>query len=343
MLDDIKREEYLEYASRMTTAELDLMKSLNDWLPNSIIDCHAHCNLQEHIHSIRLRDFNHMISTFPSFSLNESLYWNRLFHENKKIRTLRFSGVMYGTDHIKANAYLLDNSPADDKVALFGLPDDIEYTIRMLDHHRVSALKMYAAYFEPAARQIFDFFPKGVLEVAQNKNIPIILHLPLKISSCIGQILTLIACFPKLKICLAHIGLEEIVTNSLTQALKSVSQFSNVYFDTALVQSSDVIREAVKIVGPEKVMYGSDAPFNLIRSTTYINPELGWRLVTEHSYHWVNAEEHKSYKHLALDVPHDHWQAIAAIRNGLSHFSISDQSFMKQLIFHDNAKLFYEF
>ncbi len=60
-------------------------------------------------------------------------------------------------------------------------------------------------------------------------------------------------------------------------------------------------------------------------------------------YHWVNEVEQKQYGHLANEVPHDHWQALNAIREAISRLPHKNQERVKQLIFHDNAKEFYGF
>jgi hypothetical protein len=118
MENDIDQNAYLSYARRFTPLERVLIERYNEWLPRKIIDCHAHCNLKEHVNYVRKKDYNHMLSTFLSFSLEESHSWNVFFHKNKEIRTLRFPSVVRGVDHKKANLYLLNNSPRKDRIAL---------------------------------------------------------------------------------------------------------------------------------------------------------------------------------------------------------------------------------
>jgi hypothetical protein len=89
-----------------------------------------------------------------------------------------------GIDYRAANLYLLKQSDVQNRIALYGPPDDPEYTIRILGHPRVSALKMYYLYLEPPATEIYQYFPKVVLEEAQRRDVPIILHPPRKITEC---------------------------------------------------------------------------------------------------------------------------------------------------------------
>ena len=339
----VDRDSYLAYVRLFTDKEKALIREFQEWLPESIIDSHAHCNLPEHVWSIDERAYSHMLSTFPSFSLEESKEWHALFYPGKKICSLRFPKTFRGINHRAANLYLLSQSDPQDRVALYGLPDDSEYTIEMLKHPRVSALKMYYSYLEPPATEIYQYFPKVVLEVAQVLDIPIILHPPKNIMVCLDQILKLVYDFPCLRLCLAHLSLTKNVFPGLEEAFIMLSRYPHIHFDTALVPSAQVVAMALRIVGPDRIMYGSDEPLNLIRSMPYIHPELGERLVTEYPYHWVNLNEHNKYKHLAVGVTHAHWQVLSAIRGAIGELPSSEQECVKRKIFHDNAYDFFGF
>jgi len=316
-----------------------LIREFQEWLPDTIIDCHAHCNLSEHVRSIDDRAYNHMLSTFPSFSLEESREWHALLHPGKDVRSLRFPKTFRGIDHRAANLYLLEQSDVQNRISLYGLPDDPEYTIGMLGHPRVSALKMYYSYLEPPATEIYQYFPKVILEEAQCRDIPIILHPPRRITMCLNQILTLATDFPRLRVCLAHLSLTKSVVPGLEEAFAQIAQLPRVHFDTALVPSAEVVVTALRIVGPERIMYGSDEPLNLIRSTPYVHPEKGERLATQYPYHWVDSSENQ-YKHLAASITHAHWQALHAAKTAVSDLPEREQATVKQKLFHDNAKLF---
>lgn len=343
MFHGVDRDGYLDYSRNLSGKELDLISEFKDWLPDNIIDCHAHCNLEEHVRSIDSRSFNHMLSTFPSFTLEESKSWHRLLHPGKHIRSLRFANVFSGIDHKAANLYLLEHSSREDRVALYGLPNDIEYTATMLSHQKVSALKMYYSYFNPPAQEIYQYFPKEVLEVAQDLDIPIVLHPPKNITLCLDQILRLVKDFPKLRICLAHLSLTKSVVLGLEEAFDVLSKLPNVFFDTSLVPSTEVVLMALKLVGSNRIMFGSDEPLNLIRSTPFLHPEKGERLATEFRYHWIDPYDFKEYRNLAVNLTHAHWQALRAIKNSVEEFPKGMQNSIKHQLFHDNAKMFYGF
>lgn len=333
----IERDAYLRHSSQLNQAEIQMRFMFNEWLPDDIIDCHAHCNLPEHAIWIDDQAYRHMLSTFPGFTLEESNAFQLLFHPEKKIRTLRFPKTFRGIDHRSANQYLLEQSSLEDRIALYGLPDDIQYTIEAMKHPRVSALKMYYSYFNPPATEIYQFFPVEILEVAQELNIPIILHTPEVITECLGQVLRLIRDFPKLRVSIAHLGLAYHVLPGLQEALEVFSKCENVLMDTSLIPSAEVTLMALQQLGINRVMYGSDAPLDLIRSKVYANPRLGLRLITGYQYHWVDADEHAQFKHLAEGLIHDHWQTLLAAKGAIEKFPKKLQPELKRKIFHDNA------
>ncbi|MEK7092840.1 MAG: amidohydrolase family protein, partial [Patescibacteria group bacterium] len=241
----VPRDIYLAHARSFKKSEQEFIFLFEEWLPETIINCHAHCNLLEHVLEISEQAYRHMLSTFPYFSLEESREWQKLFHPTKTIRTLRFPSVFRGVDHKVANLYLLKHSLSEDRVALYGLPDDKSYTINMLTHPRVSALKMYFSYIDPPATQIYQYFPKEVLEVAEKRDIPIILHPPMRITRCLDQILQIVKDFPRLRICLAHLSLTKSVVSGLEEAFTAIAQYPQVSFDTALVPSAEVVAMAL--------------------------------------------------------------------------------------------------
>jgi hypothetical protein len=340
---NIDQKAYLAHASNLSENESRLTHEFAEWLPRNIIDCHAHCNLPTHVRSIDDRAFGHMLSTFPSFTVEESQEWKKRLYPGKYVQTLRFPNAFRGIDHRQANRYLLENSPADDRVALYGIPDDAQYTIAALAHPRVSALKMYYLYFEPPATEIYHYFPTCILEEAQGRNIPIILHPPKRITSCLEQILRLASDFPRLKICLAHLSLTKTMVPGIEDAFRALARQPLIHFDTALVPSMEVVSCALNAVGTERVMFGSDEPLHLIRSVAYQHPRLGERIVTLYSYHWTNGEEHQTFSNLADAAVHAHWLVLGAIKNAISAHSTQLQEVIKQQIFYTNARDFYGF
>jgi len=339
----VNSELYMADSLNLSMAELSLRDSYAEWLPNTIIDCHAHCGLQEHVEFMERKTYKHMLSTFPSLSLEQSNAMRPMFYPGKIVRSLRFAKTFRGINHRKVNSYLLENSDDFDRIALFGLPDDIVYTNEMLSHPRVTALKMYYSNVEPIADKIYEFFRPAILEVAQALGIPIILHLPHSYVECREDLRQMFADFPRLKISIAHLGPSDFLVDGLEEAFRESADYPYLNLDTSLNNSAEVIKLALSIFGSDRIMYGSDEPLNLIRGKVYQHPEKGGRLITSYPYHWVNQEDHRCFGHLAVGLVHWHWLALNALREAIDSYPISVQGQMKQKIFFGNTQKFFGF
>lgn len=337
------REVYLSHALKITSEEQAKITEYADWLPSTVIDAHAHANLPEHVDYINESAYNHMLSTFPSFSIEESRASHKLLHPSTEVRSLRFAKTFKGIAHRAANQYLLEQSPEGDRVALFGLPEDPAYTIDMLHHPRVSALKMYYSYIQPPATTVYEAFPPPILAAAEESCIPVIMHAPKMIVESVDDVIQTTHDFPDLKIALAHLGSSKFNVPGLQDAYDRLATETSIYLDTALNPSSEVIIRALRTFGTDRIMYGSDEPLNLIRSTPYIHPEYGQRITTDLPYHWQNPKEHAEYRHLASKAIHAHWLSLDALKTAIESRPQPEQARTKQAIFHDNAARFYNF
>jgi predicted TIM-barrel fold metal-dependent hydrolase len=343
-LRDIDSSKYLNNSLALTRKEKNLIREFKDWLPHNIVDCHTHCGLTEHIREVDEAMYHQMISTFQGFSLKDSRRVGAIFFPEKNLRRLRFPFPFRGIDVKAANNYLLETVSDPDKLALVGIPTDIEYTSNMLKTGKFAALKMYHQQFHPPAEKIHEYFPNKVLEVAESENVPIILHLPKMITSCKDELIEIANNFTRLKISLAHLGLPHLVVPNLQETYDEVASYDNIYMDTSMVPSQEVLTMALKSFSSKKIMFGTDEPINLVRSVVYQNPDLGQRLVTEYMYHWVDEKEHEEYEHLAQGATHMHWPAIQAVRDAIETLYPSEKhKQVKSDIFSKNAEKFFNF
>lgn len=339
-----QREDYLKHALQFSAAEDELVEEFEEWLPDNIIDAHSHSNLPEHVSFIADEAYHHMLSTFPSYSIEESEASQKLLHPTKNIRNLRFAKTFRGIAHKAANDYLLNNSPEHDRVALFGLPEDPAYTIDMLQDPRVSALKMYYSYLNPPAKTIYEIFKPEILAAASDNDIPIVLHTPRMIVDSADDVLAMTRDFPDLRVAIAHLGSSKFDVPGLQESYDELAEQTTVMLDTALNPSPDVVRRALTTFGPDRIMFGSDEPLNFIRSVPFIHPIRGQRIATVFPYHWQDPEEHAEYKHLADGAVHSHWLALTALKTVISEYNDpKEQNDIKTRIFHDNAEHFYGF
>ncbi len=329
--------DYLENALTLSESEKELRYDFYKWLPDIIIDCHAHANGKDAVLNISNSTLKRVHSSFPGYSIEDSILVSETLYLDKNVRYLRFANPYKGIDHIKANNYLLENSPLADTVALTGLPDNLEYTLAEIATEKYAALKMYLYYFEPPANKVLDYFPLPVLDLVQRLSIPIILHTPTPLNKCINEILNIIYEFPKLKIVLAHLGRHTHATDESAASYYKLAQYPQISADTSMATSPDVLEQVLKAFGSDRVMFGTDEPFNLLRYIRYEHPKFGERLVSTYPYHWLDENQRLTYGYLAEGAYHVHWQSLQAIRACIIKLYPHKIDEIKQMLFAENA------
>lgn len=71
--------------------------------------------------------------------------------------------------------------------------------------------------------------------------------------------LTISKKYPKIKVVLAHMGGND--TSIVKKAVHAAKDFSNVHFDTSGISTPYRVEYAVKIIGPDRIIFGSDYPW----------------------------------------------------------------------------------
>jgi len=129
---------------------------------------------------------------------------------------------------------------------------DLKRCIRELGLKGVKLGPRYDGYFANDPR-IDPFYE----EVSKLK-IPIIYHCgPTGVNSIVS-ICNVADKFPELKIIIGHMG---VWWEQLTEAGWLLKKYENVYLETSGSLSHIMIEKAVELVGPERVMFGTDTPY----------------------------------------------------------------------------------
>jgi predicted TIM-barrel fold metal-dependent hydrolase len=108
-----------------------------------------------------------------------------------------------------------------------------------------------------------------IMEICQTRNLPVLIHTnepighvyPGKTPNTMAQIYRMVNRFPRNKIVLAHWGGGIFFFKLLKKEVKE--KLHNVFFDTAaspFLYDPQVYQIALKLAGPEKILFGSDYP-----------------------------------------------------------------------------------
>jgi uncharacterized protein len=98
-----------------------------------------------------------------------------------------------------------------------------------------------------------------IMEVAVRERVPVLIHTghsPFSLPWSVGE---LAETFPEAQIVMLHMGNGHGVY--MEAAINVAKRFDNIYLETSRMLNGSKIIEALRVVGKDRVMYGSDIPF----------------------------------------------------------------------------------
>lgn len=152
-------------------------------------------------------------------------------------------------------------------------------------------LKPYPAYVRRVSQdkvRISDMLPDGVMAVADELCLLIILHLPrpgrLADPDNRKDIVRLCKRWPRAQVILAHVGRAYYLRNVI-EGLDGLTDLPNLWFDTAMLNHWEVLAHLFKRANPRRILFGTDIPIALAPGKsveindqyTYITP-VPWEL-----------------------------------------------------------------
>ena len=139
------------------------------------------------------------------------------------------------------------------------MPDVIETTRRLLDEpgSRFRGVKLHPLLdgYHPDDPAVHP-----IIELLVERGLPALIHCGHPIFTLPWSIEELIVRYPAARIILGHMGHGNIVY--INAAIDVAARNPNVFLETSGMPMHSKIREAVERVGPDRVLYGSDAPFH---------------------------------------------------------------------------------
>lgn len=137
------------------------------------------------------------------------------------------------------------------------IPGNIEQSIRWLDDPNFVGIKLHPLLdaYHPNDPSLYP-----LVEVAVQRKLPILIHCGHPIFSLPWSIEELAVTFPQARIILGHMGHGNIVY--INASIDVATRHEHVYLETSGMPMHSKIAEAVERAGPDRVLYGSDAPFH---------------------------------------------------------------------------------
>jgi uncharacterized protein len=138
------------------------------------------------------------------------------------------------------------------------LPGYLEEAERLLEHPKFLGLKLHPlidGYHpnDPGVHPLMEL-------LLERGGLPVLIHSGHPIFTLPWSIEELAVAFPGVKVIIGHMGHGNIVY--INASIDIAARNANVYLETSGMPMHTKIKEAVDRVGPDRVLYGSDAPFH---------------------------------------------------------------------------------
>jgi predicted TIM-barrel fold metal-dependent hydrolase len=131
-----------------------------------------------------------------------------------------------------------------------GAPEELDYAIRKLGLKGVKS-------------HIMDGFPTpAFMDKVDELGVPVLFHSGMGTPPSLFE--PIAKRYPNVTVILAHLGTELTWANMLEypeQAMRLAAEYDNVYVDTSAVYVLNVLKRAVNVCGPSKMLLGSDGPW----------------------------------------------------------------------------------
>ena len=251
-------------------------RHLRDFLPERLLDIHTHVWLERDVH--RSAGPSRVVSwpdrVAPENPIEEHLECYRLLFPGKTVTPCLFAGLIDEVSEPAQNAYVRESARRHGLPALlFALPQwsagELE---RRVSEGAFQGIKVYLnlapAYLPRQEIRIFDFLPPHQLEVMDRLGLVVMLHVPrdlrLRDPVNLAQILEIEGRYRGLQLVLAHVG-RAYCNEDAGDAFRILEGTERLVFDFAANTNDWVFEQALRAVGPKRVLFGSDMPIVRMR------------------------------------------------------------------------------
>lgn len=160
-------------------------------------------------------------------------------------------------------------------MVLISPADSVEDVARRVEQSNAIGVKPYldyaAHFYNKKANdvEISNMLTTEQLDYINEKSLAVTLHIPRsgRFADLLNQrqMAELCGKYNNIKFIFAHIGRAYFMRNIQQSNIEELAQYPNAYFDTAMINNSDIIKYACDHFPSERIMFGSDAPIAFLR------------------------------------------------------------------------------
>lgn len=247
-------------------------EELRPRLPKRIFDVHVHVfDKSAFPEGFEFPEKNCYNKFSGSFSLD---FWRGMMKEILPEQEVWLN--CFGSPHTAYNRNVVPpvNRKNEFGAVVISPEDTVEQLAQRMEASQAVGVKPYlnyaAEYYHKPANdvEIRDMMTPEQLEYLNSRKAIMTLHIPRKarFADKINQRQMLELCenYPNIRIIFAHIGRAYFMKNIIASNIADFVQFPNVYFDTAMINSVDILKYTYDHFPIERVLFGSDNPIALL-------------------------------------------------------------------------------
>jgi predicted TIM-barrel fold metal-dependent hydrolase len=263
---------------------------LQNFLPASLIDIHTHVWLDKFKspqpeECLRAVTWPHRVAR--DNSIEDLMETYRLMFPDKKVVPLMFGNALSLLDDIDGGNEYVGVCARKYRIPALIFADprwgEVEFEERIASGKFLGA-KVYLTRSDPRIPerdiQICDFLPHHQLKVLDRHGWIVMLHIPrparLRDPLNLAQIIEIERRYPRLKVIIAHVG-RAYCPEDIGDAFEVLADTRKVVFDISANTCAETFAQAIRAVGPKRLLFGSDLPILRMRTRriceggTYVN------------------------------------------------------------------------
>lgn len=257
-------------------------KHLEEWLPTRVFDAHYHFaneeahRIEKDSEEIRKQYWVWEVNKMPDAETAERAI--RVVFPGRKVTINAFAFPSLGWDIEDSSEYVRTEClnrgwHCSTIIRPTWVPEQVD---ALLAKPGVIGVKVFYAMlgYTPDTREghieanILDFLPPHQLEVLERRRAWVVLHVPkrerLGDPGNLRQIRQIRDRYPNVKLVIAHLG-RSYTEYHARKGLLPLADDPGIYFDNSAVLNPQVHYLALKQIGPERIMYGTDSPVMYLR------------------------------------------------------------------------------
>ena len=333
----------------LTDYDIQFYKNnIQAFMPDNIIDCHAHIWLKKFETETRVpdREAGWPKIVAPECSMEQLADAYKTLFPDKNVMPVVFGSVFSNYNIDACNQYVQEEASirCTPSLMLATPRMDIGILEEKIKDGGFRGIKVYLnqapSYIPDREIRIYDFLPPAQLEVLDRNGWSVILHIArpnrIKDPVNIGQLMEIDRKYPNANVIVAHVG-RAYVDEDLGKSFDVLKHSINLLFEFSANTNEYVIRRLLEEIGSERILFGSDMPLGIMRARRISDDGIYVNLVPKGRYGDFGSDIHMREvdEVEAKKLTYFIYEEIDAFRRASENCGLSKKDINK--IFFENA------